>query len=83
MRIARELHDVVAHAMSIIAVRSGVARMALESRPAEAGEALQIIEGTSRQALQELRLLVGVLRSEPEEAGPTCSPHRVSSTCQS
>ncbi len=74
MRIARELHDVVAHAMSIIAVRSGVARMALESRPAEAGEALQIIEGTSRQALQELRLLVGVLRSEPEESGADLQP---------
>ena len=63
VRIARELHDVVAHAMSIIAVRSGVARMALDVRPEEAREALVIIEGTSRQALQEMRLLVGVLRN--------------------
>jgi signal transduction histidine kinase len=62
VRIARELHDVVAHAMSIIAVRSGVARMVLDVRPDEAREALGIIEGTSRQALAELRLLVGVLR---------------------
>ena len=54
VRIARELHDVVAHAMSIIAVRSGVARMALDVRPEEAREALGIIEGTSRQALQEI-----------------------------
>jgi signal transduction histidine kinase len=62
VRIARELHDVVAHAMSIIAVRSGVARMVLDVRPEEAREALGIIEGTSRQALAEMRLLVGVLR---------------------
>jgi signal transduction histidine kinase len=64
LRIARELHDVVAHAMSIIAVRSGVARMTLDARPDEAREALGIIEGTSRQALSELRLLVGILRSD-------------------
>ena len=60
--IARELHDVVAHAMSVIAVRSGVARVVLESRPDEAREALGIIETTTRRALQEMRLLVGVLR---------------------
>jgi signal transduction histidine kinase len=62
VRIARELHDVIAHAMSIIAVRSGVARLVLDVRPEEAREALGIIEGTSRQALREMRLLVGVLR---------------------
>jgi signal transduction histidine kinase len=62
LRIARELHDVVAHAMSIVAVRSGVARVVMDVRPDEAREALGIIEGTSRQALAELRLLVGVLR---------------------
>lgn len=62
VRIARELHDVVAHAMSLIAVRSGVARMVLDVRPHEAREALGIIEDTSRQALRELRLLLGVLR---------------------
>jgi signal transduction histidine kinase len=75
MRIARELHDVVAHAMSIIAVRSGVARMALDTRPEEAREALGIIEDTSRQALQGLRLLVGVLRRfEPEGAPAELQP---------
>jgi signal transduction histidine kinase len=62
VHIARELHDVVAHAMSIIAIRSGVARMALQTRPQEVGEALGIIEDTSHQALQELRSIVGVLR---------------------
>jgi signal transduction histidine kinase len=69
VRIARELHDVVAHAMSIIAVRSGVARMVLDVRPEEAREALGIIEGTSRQALAEMRLLVGVLR-DADAGGP-------------
>jgi signal transduction histidine kinase len=60
--IARDLHDIVAHAMSVIAVRSGVARMVIESRPDEAREALGIIETTTRRALREMRLLVGVLR---------------------
>jgi signal transduction histidine kinase len=75
LRIARELHDVVAHAMSIIAVRSGVARMVLDVRPDEAREALGIIEGTSRQALAELRLLVGVLRGhEPRDGDADREP---------
>ncbi len=70
VRIARELHDVVAHAMSIIAVRSGVARMVLDVRPEEAREALGIIEGTSRQALAEMRQLVEVLRDADTEGLP-------------
>jgi signal transduction histidine kinase len=75
LRIARELHDVVAHAMSIVAVRSGVARMVLDVRPDEAREALGIIEGTSRQALAELRLLVGVLRGhEPRDGDAEREP---------
>jgi signal transduction histidine kinase len=75
LRIARELHDVVAHAMSIIAVRSGVARMVIDVRPDEAREALGIIEGTSRQALAELRLLVGVLRGhETQDADREPAP---------
>jgi signal transduction histidine kinase len=75
LRIARELHDVVAHAMSIIAVRSGVARMVIDVRPDEAREALGIIEGTSRQALAELRLLVGVLRGhETQDADADRAP---------
>ncbi|HEX9545908.1 MAG TPA: sensor histidine kinase [Acidimicrobiales bacterium] len=73
LRIARELHDVVAHAMSVIAVRSGVARMVLDTQPAEARESLSIVETTSRRALQEMRHLVGVLR-QPEDAGPELAP---------
>jgi signal transduction histidine kinase len=60
--IARELHDIVAHAMSVIAVRSGVARMVIDTQPEQAREALAIVETTTRRSLQEMRLLVGVLR---------------------
>jgi signal transduction histidine kinase len=71
--IARELHDIVAHAMSVITVRAGVARMVLSAQPEEAAEALGIIETTARRALQEMRLLVGVLRND-EGGGETLVP---------
>ncbi len=69
LRIARELHDVVAHTMSVIAVRSGVARMVMDTQPDEARQALAIIETTTRRALQEMRLIVGVLRQGEQGAG--------------
>ncbi|MGW7518239.1 sensor histidine kinase [Streptomyces sp. NPDC054796] len=62
--IARELHDIVAHSMSLIAVRAGVARVVMESDPAQVAETLGIVETTTRQALHEMRLLVEVLRHE-------------------
>ena len=62
--IARELHDIVAHAMSVITVRAGVARVVMSAHPEEVSEALGIIETTARRALQEMRLLVGVLRDD-------------------
>ncbi|MFD5317692.1 sensor histidine kinase [Streptomyces sp. NPDC127098] len=62
--IARELHDIVAHSMSLIAVRAGVARMVMDSDPAQVAETLGIVETTTRQALHEMRLLVEVLRHE-------------------
>src|SRR6201996_1484357 len=68
-QIARDLHDIVAHAMSVIAVRSGVARMVMDSDPAQAREALAIIEITTRRSLHEMRLLVGVLRNPGDEHG--------------
>lgn len=64
VKIARELHDIVAHGMSVIAVRSAVARMVLDAQPEEAQEALEIIETTSRRSLREMRMLVGVLRDD-------------------
>jgi signal transduction histidine kinase len=71
--IARELHDIVAHSMSVVAVRSGVARMVIDRRPEEAFEALAIIETTARQSLAEMRMMVSMLRqtgSAEHDLGP-------------
>ena len=67
-RIARELHDVVAHHVSLMAVQSEAAAALLPGRPAEAGQAVEIIGQTAREALTELRRLLGVLRG-PSRAG--------------
>ncbi|MFE9412875.1 sensor histidine kinase [Streptomyces sp. NPDC006704] len=64
MRIARELHDVVAHSLSIVAVQAGVGHHVIGSRPDEAAKSLAAIETTSRDALGELRSLLGVLRDD-------------------
>jgi signal transduction histidine kinase len=61
-RIARELHDVVAHHVSLMAVQSEAAAALLPGRPAEAARSVQIIGQTAREALTELRRLLGVLR---------------------
>jgi signal transduction histidine kinase len=66
-RIARELHDVVAHHVSLMAVQAEAADALLPGRPAEAGHAVQIIGETARQALGELRRLLGVLRGPGEQ----------------
>jgi signal transduction histidine kinase len=62
LRIAQELHDVVAHSMSVIAVQAGVGAHVLEERPEQARAALEAISATSRGTLTELRRLLGVLR---------------------
>lgn len=62
MRIAREVHDTVAHAIAIINVQAGVTAYQLDKRPERAREALVTIEQTSSQALQEMRAVLGVLR---------------------
>jgi len=69
LRLARELHDVVAHAMSVIAVQSGVGAHVADTQPKEAARALGAIEATSRAALEELRRLLGVLRQADEPRG--------------
>ncbi len=61
-RIARDLHDVVAHHVSLMAVQSEAAAALLPGRPAEAAGAVDIIGQTAREALTELRRLLGVLR---------------------
>jgi signal transduction histidine kinase len=69
LRLARELHDVVAHSMSVIAVQSGVGAHVADSQPEEVGKVLAAIETTSRSALTELRRLLGVLRQDSEPPG--------------
>lgn len=72
MEIARELHDVIAHSLSVIAIQSGVGRYVLDSQPEEARNALAAIEDTSRSALQELRRVLRVLRRA--DTGPDRLP---------
>jgi len=70
-RIARELHDVVAHHVSLIAVQAEAVASLLPDRPGEASRSIDVIGTTARQALTELRRLLGVLRSpsqSPEKA---------------
>jgi signal transduction histidine kinase len=64
VRIARDLHDVVAHHLSVIVVQAEAAQEVLASRPDRAGEAMGAVADTARSALGELRRVVGVLRSE-------------------
>ncbi len=70
LRIAREVHDVVAHTMSVVAVHAGTGRMVADEDPAAARQALATIETTTRSALVEMRRMLGVLRgSDGEEPG--------------
>ena len=66
-RIARELHDVVAHSVSVIVVQAGAERLALGPGQESTRETLVSIEKTGRQALAEMRRLLGMLRKEDEE----------------
>jgi signal transduction histidine kinase len=62
LRIARELHDVVAHSMSVIAVQAGYGQYVIDSQPRDARAALGAIQATSREALDEMRRMLGALR---------------------
>ena len=68
LRIARELHDVVAHSMSVIAVQAGTGRMVIDDDVEHARRALASIEETSKRALNEMRRLLGVLRADTADA---------------
>ena len=70
--IARELHDVVAHNVSVMTVQAGLARLVVADDPAKAEEAIGEVEEAGRRALDELRHLLGVLRPETasDELGP-------------
>ncbi|GAA0457566.1 histidine kinase [Streptomyces olivaceiscleroticus] len=75
-RIARELHDVVAHHMSVITVQADSAPYRLQGLPPEAAEEFGTIAATARESLAEMRRLLGVLRSEESErqGGPEKAP---------
>jgi signal transduction histidine kinase len=71
-RIARELHDVIAHSVSVMTVQAGAVRRRLAPEQEKEREALEAVEGTGRQALTEMRRLVGLLKEQG--AMPEFSP---------
>ncbi|WP_280670706.1 MULTISPECIES: sensor histidine kinase [unclassified Kitasatospora] len=74
LRIARELHDMVAHSIGIIAIQAGVGRRVIQTQPAEAREALRAIETTSRETLAGLRrTLVALRQADPDAASGRAS----------
>jgi signal transduction histidine kinase len=74
VRIARELHDVVAHHVSMMGVQAGAARMVVDRDPAKAKDALAAIEASSRQAVDELHRLLGFLRQAGDSDDLAPSP---------
>jgi signal transduction histidine kinase len=75
LRIARELHDVVAHSLSVIGVQAGAARLVLDAdpHPTRAREAVAAIEATANQAMAEMRRALGILRAT-EPSGVALAP---------
>ncbi|MFH8222083.1 sensor histidine kinase [Streptomyces sp. NPDC018057] len=74
LRIARELHDVVAHHLSVVSVQSGLARYVFDTDTARARAALCVIEDTARETLEEMRGLLQVLRVGPDGTEAVSGP---------
>src|SRR3954471_6787143 len=74
-RIARELHDVIAHTVSVMGVQAAAAARVLDDEPERARAPLESIEATARDAVGELRRLLGVLRAGSEPIGLAPQPH--------
>lgn len=74
LRIARELHDVLAHSLSQISVQAGVGLHLFDSRPEKARESLEAIKSTSSQALEEVRGVLGFLRGSDQYASRSPEP---------
>jgi signal transduction histidine kinase len=74
LRIARELHDSVAHAIGIIALQAGAANRVFDTQPARARQAIGVVEATSRETLAELRRMLGGLRADDPGDAPATGP---------
>jgi signal transduction histidine kinase len=78
-RIAREMHDVLAHRISLLALHAGALEVRPDLPPAKIRETAELLRSTARQALEELRSVIGVLREEPgQEAAPPARPPTLS-----
>jgi signal transduction histidine kinase len=73
-RMARELHDVIAHCVSVMVVQTGAARRVVAADLESAREALRVVESSGREALLELRRIVGVLRRGGDELSDSAAP---------
>ena len=73
-RIARELHDIIAHSVSVMTVQVGAVRRRLTADQTREHESLVSVERTGREALAEMRRLVGLLHEQEEEASPSYAP---------
>ena len=71
LRIARELHDMIAHSIGVIAIQAGMGSRVIDTQPMEARNALTVIEDTSRETLAGLRRMLGTLRRADASAAPT------------
>lgn len=75
-RIAREMHDVLAHRISRVALHAGALEVALDLPPAHVRESAALLRLTAHQALEELRDVIGVLREEPGQERPSTAHNR-------
>lgn len=73
-RIAREMHDVLAHRISLLALHAGALEVRPDVSPDKVRETAQLLRSTAHQALEELRSVIGVLRDEPGQPPPPATP---------